>query len=258
MRPAVGLAILVLGGIAGACLLVGAGSSSICAAGMGSAACLGGSLGSIRDWFAAAAATGALLVGLLGVSILLHARSHQRLAKLLDGMALPDRLADQPVGLVSGLAAPCVAGLVDPRIYCPSDLAARLSESELRAVLLHERHHQLAHAPARLVVLAAVAPALGRLEAGSRWVERRRAAIEIEADAHALRAGASRPELAGALLTLGSPSLDAGLPSYQSASELRIRHLTGEASKDRSRLGGLAPMLLPITTFLACLLWHIA
>ncbi len=253
MRPVVGL-VLVIGGIAAACLLVGMGSGSDCAAGIGATTCLARSLGSFRDWAGFAAAAGTVVGGLVGMSVLAQAYHHHRLAALLDGYARPDRLAGHPVRVVSGLAAPHVAGLLSPRIYCPSDLAERLSESELRAVILHERHHQRAHAPARLVLLASTAAVLGRAEAGRGWLERRRATVEIAADDYALRAGARRSDLARALVKLGSAGLVVGVPSYASASELRLRHLTGDARLDGARLGSMAPMLVPIAAFVVCLL----
>ena len=255
MRPFVGVAIVGATAIAIACLLVGVAGVATCAPGMAATTCLGGSVGSVREVLGAAVVASALAGGLLAVSILWQVRRHRLLSTLLDRAANPAWLGDQEVRLVPGLDAPCVAGLARPRIYCPPDLADRLSEPELRAVLLHERHHQLAHASARLVVLAAMVPAVGHLEAGRRWIERRRADIEIAADEHALGAGVDRPELARALLKLGSANLDASLPSYTSASELRLRHLTGEASPSSRGLGSVAPLVLPLAAFAACLVW---
>ena len=257
MRSLVGLASLATAGLLLACLAVGVGSGPDCAGGMAPAACLGGSVGSIRSLFGVVAAIGATIGGFVAISIFWQVHRHRRLSRFLDRTARPARLADHDVGLVVGLAAPCVAGLTRSRIYCPADLAERLSEPELRAVVLHERHHQLIHAPARLVILAALAPALGRLEVGRRWAEGRRAAIEIAADDHALDAGARRPELARALLKLGAASLDGGLPSYASASELRLRHLMGEASPAGPRLGSLRPLILPAGAFIACFAWEL-
>lgn len=255
MRALVGFASLATAGLLLACMAVGLGTGPDCAAGMAPAACLGGSVGSIRNLFELVAAIGLTVGGFVAVSIFWQAHRHRRLSMLLDRTASPARLADHDVGLVSGLAAPCVAGLRRSRIYCPVDLGERLSERELRAVVLHERHHQLVHAPLRLVILAALTPALGRLEVGRRWAERRRAAIEIAADDHALDAGARRPELARALLKLGTASLDGGPPSYASASELRLLHLMGEASPAGHRLRSLAPLILPVGAFVACLAW---
>jgi Zn-dependent protease with chaperone function len=253
MRRPVGLA-SVLGGIALACLLVGMGRESDCATDMGSATCISGWLGGVQSWFPFGGVAFAIAAGVVAVSIIVQARRHRRLEAALRVMARPAWLADQPVGLVSGLEAPYVAGLRGPRIYCPPDLQERLSESELRAVLLHERHHQAFHAPARLVVVASIATLVGWLPAGLRWLEARRAAIEIEADEYALTAGAGRSDLARALLKLGSSSFDYGLPSYASASELRLRHLVGEsAAPGSTHLAALAPIAPSIAAFALCL-----
>ncbi len=255
MRPFAVVTILGATAVAIACLLVGVAGGASCALGLEGTACLGGSVSSIRDLLGAAVAMGLIAGVLLVASILWQARRHRRVSAALGSAASPAWLAQHDVRLVSGLDTPYVAGLARPRIYCPADLADRLSEPELRAVLLHEHHHQLAHASARLVVLAAILPAVGRLEVGRRWVERRRAAIEIAADEHALRAGAGRAELARALLKLGSASLDVSLPSYASASELRLRHLTGETIPASRGLGSVAPVVFPIVAFAACLIW---
>lgn len=253
MRLLVGVAIVVAAGTAVACLAIGVGGGSVCDAGSASFACAAGPMHSIGHVLGVAAAPGLAVGGLFAVSILWQVRRHRQLAMLLHQAASPARLADHRVGLVPGLAAPCVAGLVRPRIYCPQDLAERLSDGELRAVVLHERHHQLTHAPARLVVIAALAPVVGRLEAGRRWAERRRAAIEIAADDHALEIGAGRPELAHALLKLGSASLDAGLPGYASASELRLRHLLEATGPTSQELGSLASIIVALGALVACL-----
>lgn len=256
MRPLVGLAILAASGVAAACLFVGVGAATACASPMAPVACLGDSAASIHDLFGLLIAASATVGVLLVLSILCQTRRHWRLAELLDHTARWAWLADHQVGLVPGLTAPCVAGLARPRIFCPADLAERLSERELRAVVLHERHHQLAHAPARLIILAALAPALERLEVGQRWVERRRAAIEIAADDHALGAGAGRPELARALLKLSPVGLDAGLPGFASVSELRLRHLVGAPTPASSRrLGALAILAMTAGAFVGCLAW---
>src|SRR5437879_5839441 len=258
MRRVIGLG-FALGGVALACLLVGMGNGSDCATGMSSAACLGGSLGGVRTWLGFGGAAAATAIGLLGVSVLVQARRHRRLEAGLRELARPERLADHSVGIVTGLDAPYVAGLRGARIYCPPDLDWRLSESELRAVLLHERHHQASHAPARLVVLASIETLVGWLPAAMRWLEVRRAAIEIGADEHALTSGARRSDLARALLKLGSPGAESSLPSYASASELRLRHLTGKEAPPHSwPYGAIRPLVPPIAAFAACLVLGLA
>jgi beta-lactamase regulating signal transducer with metallopeptidase domain len=252
VRPLIGLALLVAAGIAVGCMLVGVGDGPACTAGMASAACLG-SINSMREMLGVATGIGAIVSAILGVSIVRQVARHRQLAERLGEAARPARLADQDVGLVPGLAAPCVAGLARSRIYCPTDLGERLTEDEMRAVILHERHHQLVHAPARLILLASLMPALRCAPAGRRWVERQRAGIEIAADDHALTAGVGRPDLARALLKLGSAGPNSGLAGYASAAELRLRHLVGDASHDDHGSDSLALLVVPVTAVVACL-----
>jgi Zn-dependent protease with chaperone function len=155
---------------------------------------------------------------------------HERLAASIARLAHPATMEGHPVALVPGLGAALVAGLRHPRIFCADDLSQRLDADELRAVILHEHHHQLDRGPVRLVLIGALAPVLGHLEAGRAWMERERAHIEIAADAFALESGASRPALASALLKLApSPSLRVA-PGFASAVDLRMRALLGESS----------------------------
>ena len=254
MRPLVGLAILASGGVGLVCLMVGLGDALVCSSRVAFGACMTGMGGSMRDVLGLVTTVGATVGGLFAGAILWQARRHRGLAEGLDQTARRERLAEHEAGLVIGLAAPSVAGLIRPQIYCPADLAELLDEDALRAVMLHERHHQLIHAPGRLVVLAAAASVLGRLEVGRRWIERRRAAIEIAADDHALKAGAHRSDLARALLLLGSADAPS-LPSYTSASELRLRHLVGQPAPTRRGLASLAPVVLLAVAFVVCMSW---
>lgn len=176
-----------------------------------------------------------LVIGLavaivLMVAIGREAWRHHRLASSLGRLAHEATIDGRPVALVPGLGAAVVAGLRRPRIYCAADLPHRLDAEELRAVILHEHHHQLDRGPARLVLIGALAPLLGRFEDGQAWMERERARVEIAADAYALESGASRPALASALLKLASsPGLSAA-PGFASAVDLRLRALLGEAT----------------------------
>lgn len=254
MRRIGGVAVIAAG-IAFACLVAGVGRAASCASGSAPVACLGGSVGSMGDLLRFAAVMVAALGGLLLATVVWQLRHHRQLVSVLNETASRVWLADHEVALVPGLHTPCVAGFARPQIYCPADLAERLEPGELRAVLLHERHHQLTYAPARLVVLAAIASAFGHVEFGRRWLERQRAAIEIAADDHALRYGVGRPELARALLAVGPARAETSLASYASASELRIRHLLGDASPHHRGAGSLAPFILPVIAFGACVVW---
>ena len=173
---------------------------------------------------------GGLLAIALFIAIGREAWRHQRLVASIARLARPAALDGRSVLLVPGLGAAVVAGLRRPRIFCADDLPERLDAEELRAVILHEHHHQLQGAPARLVLIGALAPVLGRLEGGRAWMERERARLEIAADAYALKSGASRPALASALIKLASrPGLRAA-PGFANAADLRVRALLGDAT----------------------------
>lgn len=176
-----------------------------------------------------------LMIG-LGVAIVLliaigrEAWRHQRLATSMARLSRAATIDGRSVALVPGLGAALVAGLRHTRIFCADDLPQRLDAEELRAVILHEHHHQLEGGPARLVLIGAVSPVLGRLESGRAWMERERARIEIAADAYAIESGASRPALASALLKLASSPRLGLAPGFTSAADLRVRALLGEAT----------------------------
>lgn len=184
-------------------------------------------------------------------SFLRQARRHHRLAAGMARLARHGALAGESVEFVAGLASPVVAGLWRPRIYCADDLARRLDREEIEAVILHERHHRLDRAPLRMVAMAAVVPALGRLARGRAWLERESARIEIAADRYAVAAGASRAAIASALLKLSETPGLVGAPGFASAADLRIRALLDEPTGldvDRSlvRTVGALGLLLAV------------
>ena len=191
---------------------------------------------------------------LVGLSVAWHAERHRRLASLLDRLAEPAVLGEMPVGVVDGIGPACVAGLRRPRIYCASDLAIQLEPVELRAVLLHERHHQIDHAPARLILLDAVAWPLRRLTMGRRWLAGARAQIEIAADRYALTSGATRADLASALLKLGDQDAPLGVAGYTASSERRLRALLDDApERVADRSPWFAAILVSAAVLLVCL-----
>jgi len=194
------------------------------------AACMLAPANGMRGTGHALLIVGGLLTVALLVAIGREARRHQRLAASIARLARPATLDGRSVLLVPGLGAAVVAGLRRPRIFCADDLPDRLDAEELRAVILHEHHHQLERAPARLVLIGAFAPVLGRLEGGRAWMERERARLEIAADAYALTSGASRPALASALIKLGSSPGLSMAPGFATAADLRLRALLGDAT----------------------------
>ena len=194
-----------------------------------------------------------VLLGVL-VSIALQAVVHHRVSRALRRTARPATLEGHSVGLVPGLSAACVAGIRRPTIYCSEDLATRLDTDELLAVLLHERHHQLTHAPARLIALAGLAAVVARTNRGRAWLEQQQAGIEIAADRHAIGAGAERAALARALLKLdaGAPTLS--LVGFASAVDLRVRALLDEPEPERLSGMGRSAMIVAIGACLIAIL----
>lgn len=172
----------------------------------------------------ALAIAAAAVVAFVVVVLAWHARRHSRLASALIRRSRPVELEGQIVYELDGLDAALVAGLRRPRIFCAADLRRRLAPDELRAVLLHERFHQLDRAPVKLVVLQALAPFLSFFAVGRIWLARSLAALEIAADSHALAHGASRPALASALLRLSNTPSGVGV-GFTSAADLRLTAL---------------------------------
>lgn len=200
------------------------------------------------------AAVVGLAVGLAGVSIAVgwKAHRHHRLSRQLHAMGRPTQVAGIEVRELPGTTGAFVAGLRRPQIFCSPVLHAELNDDELRAVLLHERFHQLDLAPVKLVVLEALAPALNLISAGRAWLARRLASLEIAADRYAVQEGSSRGALARALFKLG-PSRPAAIGiGFASATDLRIRALLGEESEGQP--AGSVVWLVPAMVAAVCVL----
>jgi beta-lactamase regulating signal transducer with metallopeptidase domain len=176
------------------------------------------------------AAVGALVAAVVGGVVTLltvRARRHRRLVRALHAASVPDELAGTPVRTGQLGDAAFVAGLSRPTIYCDHRLPEQLTPAQLRAVLLHERAHQRALDPARLLLVELVAPVLRRCTLGRQWLAATLARREIAADQHALDHGASRADLAAALLAL-PPLTRAHVAGFTPAIDLRLRALLGD------------------------------
>lgn len=206
--------------------------------------------GDLAPWSVPVLAVAGTLSAAGAIPIAWRAYRHSRLARELTHLARPRELAGIEVEQLDGLDAAFVAGLRRPRIYCAPDLADRLTSHELRAVLLHERYHQLDRAPAKLVILESLAPLIRALRGGRAWLTRRYAAFEIAADRHALRHGVSRTSLARALLKLApaQPSLGIG---FASAADLRLRALLDGEMPPPSAVPAIS-LALPAVVALVC------
>ena len=176
------------------------------------------------------ATVGALVaVALAGTlaAVLLRARRHRLLVKALHAISQPQELAGTPVRTGDLGDAAFVAGLSRPTIYCDHRLPEQLTPGQLRAVLLHERAHQRALDPARLLLVELVAPLLLRLEWGRQWLAATLARREIAADQQAIANGATRTDLAAALLAL-PPLARAHVAGFTPAVDLRLHALLGD------------------------------
>lgn len=172
------------------------------------------------------------VAGLLATRGFVHGFGHARLVRRLQRSSRAGSIAGVPIRWSSPTAAvgaAVVAGLCRPRIFVDPGLPERLTETEMRAVLLHERCHQLRRDPARLLAITVAAPLLRRLPGGPPWLEAARARLEIDADRYALRHGATRAELARALLRLDAPETPATAAAFPTTTELRLQVLFGRS-----------------------------
>lgn len=181
--------------------------------------------------------TGVLLIWtLVGVRSLW---ASQRLARALEERCADDSLAGVQCRIVLGGGRQAfVLGAVRPRIYIGDELLESLDADELRAVLLHEEHHRRTRGPLRVASLKAWLALLGRATPIRAILMDRLTDLEEEADADALRRGASASALASALLK-ADPSLAVGA-SFAAAADQRLWTLLalagGEAEIHAPRL----------------------
>jgi beta-lactamase regulating signal transducer with metallopeptidase domain len=237
-------ALATLAGALGTCTVLPV-FDPTCAMSSNSSASLGACAAQVG--FARQVALVGLVIAAIGVAIFLasigvHAAVHHRISGRLRRHARPAVVAGHAVELVPGIEAAFVAGIRYPRIFCADDLATHVDADELRAVILHEHYHELSHAPARLILLSAVAPLVERFGPGSAWLEGERARIEIAADEHAISNGATRATLARAILKLADPSSRLSLAGFATASDLRLRALLGEEIGSTTHPLGAAAM----------------
>lgn len=177
----------------------------------------------------------------LVLRFLTAARTHRRFERELRARSEEGHLAGVAVRLVPASDLVAVAGLHRPTIYCDPAAIARLTAQEQRAVALHEESHRRRRDPIRLIALSVVAPVVGRLPGGRRWLLRQHAAIEIAADRYAIDAGVQRPAIASALLKLDSPRAGSAVAGFSTPADLRLAALLdGPVAGTRRRLVWLA------------------
>jgi hypothetical protein len=134
-----------------------------------------------------------------------------------------------------------------PSIYLTSAAFDMLTPGERVAVVLHEVHHASTLAPVRAALVQAwdyAGWAFARLDAA---LAARLAGIEIEADRFALLAGASRRDLASALVRLDPEAMALG---FTGGGDQRVRALLTDTGQD----GSVEPVeWLPLLVLVALL-----
>ena len=147
-------------------------------------------------------------------------------------------------------------GLLQPRVCLTTGLLDLLSSAELRAVLLHERHHQLSRDPLKILVSRSLSVGLFFLPAAHDLRDRYLVGKEMAADASTAQAVQSELPPASALLKLLALG-GAGLPSSVAAigafnvTEERIQRMVrggpvGQARLDVRRLLATAVVIVGI------------
>lgn len=205
------------------------------------------------SWLTPATVALLIVLAVLAGSAGWNAYRHHRFSSQLRAIARPTSIGGIEVQELAGVDGAFVAGLRRPQIFWSADLNARLRADELRAVLLHERYHQLDRAPAKLIMLETVAPALSWFRDGEAWLARQIGALEIAADRHARQQGTSRAALARALLKLAPMRSGSVGIGFASAIDLRLRALLDERPAASSQLA-LGWVLAPLAAAAFCLL----
>jgi Zn-dependent protease with chaperone function len=93
-------------------------------------------------------------------------------------------------------------GLLGPRVCLSSGLVRLLSDAELRAVLVHERHHLTSHDPLKILISRAAAAGLFFLPVARELRDRYLVSKEIAADETTVQDEAGDLPLASALLKM--------------------------------------------------------
>ncbi len=177
-------------------------------------------------------AAGSLVVGLWGAVALALVRRSTAFARAVSVTSREDHVAGVACRVIQDPGRRAfAAGSVRPSVYVTTGAIDTLTEGELRAVLLHEVHHARTHAPLRATFVEAWLALVRPVPLLHRSLIARLAAIETAADSYALEAGATRRQLASALLKFDSSSPGANFSGHADA---RVATLLSGQSPDSS------------------------
>ena len=208
------------------------------------------SLVSQADPLFAIEAAGTLVLCIWGATAIALALGSTSLARASSATSHPDDIAGVPCQVIQDRSRQAfVAGILRPTVYVTSGALDALSADELRAVLLHEVHHARTRAPLRAAFVDAWLFIVRLAPPVRRRLQSRLVAFETTADRFALEAGASRRQLASALLKLDSSS---GV-SFGGHADARVSALVGGSPADLSSPPiEWVPMLLVLALAAGC------
>lgn len=195
------------------------------------------------------------LAGAYGAQVTRSLWRHGRFVRSLYRLSWDGQLGGIPVRFLPG-AVPFVAGILRPRVYCDPQLADLLTPRQQRAVALHELHHQHRRDPLRLQFGGALRPVASVSSTLRTHLETWETGYEIAADQYAIRHGATRSDVAGALAALLEHRGLRFAPGFASTAELRIRALRGDnvaVGTARARWIGRARLVTAGALVAACI-----
>lgn len=137
-------------------------------------------------------------------------------------------------------------GFVQPRICLTSGLLRLLDEREVRAVLIHERHHLLSRDPLKIWISRALSSALFFLPVARELRDRYMSGKEIAADEVSATLVRSELPLASALLKLlGAKSQLSGLEQLAAIGSFNVTEERIQRLLDVRPAGRKAPLVRP-------------
>lgn len=183
-------------------------------------------------------------LGLAAVRVYLRTRAFARCESAVGAVRSAGQTA--PFAIIPQSERAFCVGLWRPRILVGERLRARLSSSELSAVIAHEAAHARRRDPLRLFIVETIASALGPL--GRPLAERFRLDVELDADEAAVAAH-GRADVARAFLALLESPHQPGTVAVPFLSVTESRAL--QLLEARPRAFPLVPALLAVVAVVA-------